>query len=334
MSLRSYFFQAAKLSPFSKWSRILLFYTLLVILWGAWVRISHSGDGCGDTWPLCHGQIIPEAQQHKTWVEFFHRLMSGLFGFFVLGLYFAARRKFPKAHPVRKWALLSLIFTFTEALLGAKLVLLRLVADNDTPFRAFFMSLHFINSLMLSGSLAMTFDFSRFQNLQKRLRSPWSLPSLSIRKTVVAVLFAFVLIGITGAIAALSSTLFPSSSLLEGLQADWDPNAHFLIRLRGLHPLSALLFGGSLALVAWLSTQLLHAEETELRLRSQMLTACLALGISFGILTLLFLAPVWMKLLHLGIAHGIWIFLLFWIRALRYRPSGSNSPLETRPATS
>jgi len=82
-----------------KYSQILLgllFYTLLVILWGAWVRISHSGDGCGDTWPLCHGQMIPEAQQGKTWVEYSHRMMSGLFGLLILALFFNVRKHFSK----------------------------------------------------------------------------------------------------------------------------------------------------------------------------------------------------------------------------------------------
>jgi cytochrome c oxidase assembly protein subunit 15 len=320
-------------SRFSKWTRLLLFYTILVILWGAWVRISHSGDGCGDTWPLCHGQIIPADQQKKTWVELSHRLMSGLFGFFVLGLWFAARKNFPKGHAVRKWALFSLIFTITEALLGAKLVLFRLVADNDTPYRAFVMSLHFLNSLMLSGSLALTLDFSLHPQWLKRQNSPWNLPSLKPNKLVFGVILAFFLIGITGAIAALSGTLFPSSSLLEGLQADWDANAHYLIRLRGLHPLFGLLLGGSLALVAWISIQLLKPNEMALQKRSRWLALIVAAGVSFGVLTLLFLAPVWMKLVHLALAHSIWILLLFWIRAIRYRESEISSPLEIRPET-
>ncbi len=323
-------------SQFSQWTRVLLLYTLLVILWGAWVRISHSGDGCGDTWPLCHGQLIPEAQQNKTWVEFSHRLMSGLFGFLVLGFFFWARQVFPRGHSVRKWIFFSLIFTVTEALLGAKLVLFRLVGDNDTPFRAFFMSLHFLNSLMLSGSLAMTFDHSLHQNWLRREKkmSPWSLPNLRPNKMSLAIVLAFFLIGITGAIAALSSTLFPSNSLLAGLLSDWDPQAHYLIRLRGWHPLLGWLLGGSLSLAAWLSTEILNPDESELKKRSLQVAALVAVGIGFGTLTLLFLAPVWMKLVHLALAHSIWVFLLFWIRALRYRASGINSPLKINPVTS
>ena len=36
-----------------------VFYNVLVILWGALVRASGSGAGCGNHWPLCNGQVIP-----------------------------------------------------------------------------------------------------------------------------------------------------------------------------------------------------------------------------------------------------------------------------------
>ena len=54
-----------------------IYFTILSILWGAWVRISGSGNGCGSSWPLCGGVIIPEAEHKKTWIEFIHRLMTG-----------------------------------------------------------------------------------------------------------------------------------------------------------------------------------------------------------------------------------------------------------------
>lgn len=307
-------------TQFQKWTRILVIYTVLVILWGAWVRISHSGDGCGDTWPLCRGQILPEAEQGKTWIELFHRLMSGLFGFLVLGLFFWARRIFPAGHKARFWATLSLVFTVTEALLGAKLVLFKLVGSNDTPFRALAMSLHLANSLFLTASLALTADFSASQKWLLRKTSPWTSPQLSPRRIAIGLLISFLLIGLSGAIAALASTLFPSTSLFEGLQADWSTNSHYLVRLRGIHPLFGLFFGSSIALTAWLSIQLQKPEEKELEKRSQRLAILTALGIAFGVGTLLLLSPTWMKLSHLALAHGIWIFMVFWIREILFQP--------------
>ena len=139
-------------SGFRSFAFYLLLYTVLVILWGAWVRISHSGDGCGDTWPLCNGQLIPEAQRGKTWVEYGHRLMSGIYGLVVIYFWWVSRQVFERGHFARRAAGLTLFFTITEALLGAKLVLFGLVTTNDTPYRALIMALHQLNSFMLTGA--------------------------------------------------------------------------------------------------------------------------------------------------------------------------------------
>lgn len=307
------------MTKFQKWTQWLVIYTLLVILWGAWVRISHSGDGCGDTWPLCQGQIIPESEQGKTWVELTHRAMSGIYGFLVLGLFFWARRLFPKGHKARFWASMGLLFTVTEALLGAKLVLFKLVGTNDTPYRAFIMSLHLVNSLFLTASLTLAADFASSNKWALRSDSPWSFEGLKPKRIVTGLLISFFLIALSGAIAALASTLFPSTSLAEGFAADWNSNSHYLVRLRGIHPLFGILFGGSMALTAWLSIQLQKPSEIELAKRSRRLALTTGLGIAFGIGTLLLLSPTAMKLSHLLLAHLIWIFLVLWIREIRYR---------------
>ena len=67
-------------------------FTIVVILWGAWVRISHSGNGCGDHWPLCGGEFIPTSANAKTWVEYTHRMMSGLYGLIVIYCFFIFRK--------------------------------------------------------------------------------------------------------------------------------------------------------------------------------------------------------------------------------------------------
>ncbi|WP_253720979.1 COX15/CtaA family protein [Bdellovibrio bacteriovorus] len=292
---------------FKKFAFGLLFYTILVILWGAWVRISHSGDGCGDTWPLCHGQLIPEAQRGKTWVEYGHRLMSGIYGLVVIYFWWAARKIYPKTHFARKMAFATLIFTITEALLGAKLVLFGLVTTNDTPYRAFVMALHQLNSFMLTGSAALAFSAA---TLQSELQAPSKED-----KRYRYLPWAIVIIGITGAWASLSNSLFPTENLWEGLLADFDSNSHFLVRLRGLHPVLALLGGGSLALFFWIKAQ--TAESLLVERRSYQMSLALITAIVFGILTLLLHAPVWMKIVHLALAHSVWVILLQWVFFVR-----------------
>ncbi|WP_081112204.1 COX15/CtaA family protein [Bdellovibrio bacteriovorus] len=292
---------------FKKFAFGLLFYTILVILWGAWVRISHSGDGCGDTWPLCHGQLIPEAERGKTWVEYGHRLMSGIYGLVVIYFWWVARKIYPKTHFARKMAFATLIFTITEALLGAKLVLFGLVTTNDTPYRAFVMALHQLNSFMLTGSAALAFSAA---TLQSELQAP-SKEDRRYRYLP----WAIVIIGITGAWASLSNSLFPTENLWDGFLADFDSNSHFLVRLRGLHPLLALLGGGSLAIFFWIKAQ--TAESLLVERRSYQMSLTLITAIVFGILTLLLHAPVWMKIVHLALAHTVWVILLQWVFFVR-----------------
>lgn len=292
-----------KHSQYKKFAFALLVYTVLVILWGAWVRISHSGDGCGDTWPLCHGQLIPEAERGKTWVEYGHRLMSGIYGLIVIYFWRASRKLYNKGHFARTAALATLIFTITEALLGAKLVLFKLVTTNDTPYRAFVMALHQVNSFMLTGAVALTYVAS---DLTENLRTP----NKTERKYRLLP-WIIVGIGITGAWASLSNSLFPTNNLWEGLTADFSTQSHFLIRIRGLHPLIAILGGGSLALFFWLKSQ--TSPSALLQRRSLHMSLLLIAGILFGMATLLLHAPVWMKLVHLALAHAIWVTLLQWV---------------------
>ncbi len=294
-------------SHYKKFAFGLLIYTILVILWGAWVRISHSGDGCGDTWPLCHGQLIPEAERGKTWVEYGHRLMSGIYGLVVIYFWWVARKIYPADHFARKMAWATLIFTITEALLGAKLVLFGLVTTNDTPYRAFVMALHQINSFMLTGSIALVHAGAE---LRETLREP---SRMDRRYRLFP--WIIVLIGITGAWASLSNSLFPTNNLWEGLMADFNAESHFLIRLRGLHPLLATLGGGGLALFFWIKGQ--TSENVVLQRRSLQMSLTLIAGIIFGIATLLLHAPVWMKIVHLALAHIIWVVLLQWVYFFR-----------------
>lgn len=291
----------------------LLIYTLLVILWGAWVRISHSGDGCGDTWPLCHGQLIPEAQRGKTWVEYGHRLMSGVYGLVVIYFYVVARKLFPKDHYARKMALATLIFTITEALLGAKLVLFGLVTTNDTPYRAFIMALHQLNSFMLTGAVALTYAATLIDQ-------PLT-PASQMKKAYRFFPWIIIIIGITGAWASLSNSLFPTENLWQGLMDDLSSDSHFLVRLRGLHPVLASLGAGSLALYFWLKSQ--TSESASVQKRSLQMSLLLIVGILFGMATLLLHAPVWMKIVHLALAHTIWVVLLQWIFFLRMEKSKS-----------
>ena len=212
-------------------------FCLLVILWGAWVRISHSGDACGQNWPSCDGKYILDSfASLSVWIEWIHRATSGLFGLAVIFLTIWAFIKFPSGHSIRKISVLSTALMLIEALIGAGLVLFGLTGHQLSSARILVMGFHLMNSLLLTISLFIVWRFS----LGKR----WIVPSKRLQKIIFVLISSFIIVIFFGSIASLSVTLYPSSSLLSGILLDFQSHTHWLIRLRMLHPVLALLFGG------------------------------------------------------------------------------------------
>lgn len=287
---------------FQLFSYAVLAYTLAVVLWGAFVRATGSGAGCGDHWPQCNGQVIPRAPTVATVIEYTHRLTSGLALILAVALCVWGLRAHAKGHPVRRAATLQLVFMLTEAAVGAGLVLFQYVAHNQSIGRAFWMAAHLLNTFLLVGAQALTAWYAGGR-ARMVLRGQGLTGAL-----VVLGVSALTLLGITGAIAALGDTLFPASSLMEGFQQDVSETAHFLLRLRALHPLLAILVGALVVAVA--STVARLRPSAEAKRGAVVLGVLYALQLAAGVINLVLLAPVWMQLIHLLMADLVWIFLV------------------------
>lgn len=287
------------MSRFAKYAWGVLAYNFLVVLWGAWVRVTGSGAGCGEHWPDCNGEVIPRDPSVETMIEFTHRATSGVAGLLVLALMVAAWRSFPAGHRVRRSAVIALIFMIAEALLGAGLVIFGLVDQNASVARAVVMALHLINTLLLLGGMALCAwwaeDDRPITRHPSRKRGLW---------TGAGLIFA---VGITGAIAALGDTLFPAQSLIDGIAADLDPTSHFLLRLRSLHPIVALVCAG----VLWALAQRWPSKP------AQWLKVLIVVQVLAGFINLILLAPGWLQLVHLLLADLVWVcFIIFGIESL------------------
>lgn len=250
-------------------------YTLIVIFWGAWVRISHSGDGCGDHWPLCQAEIIPDFAQKKTFIEYFHRLMTGAYGIIVLFIFFKLRHHAREV--VRKLNAWLLVLMITESLVGALLVKLNLVTVNDSYLRLLFMILHQLNSFALTGVTYLLFKVIN--------------PEFTFKPSKKLLLF--LVVSVTGAIAALSVTLFPSISLFQGIIDDFSHDSHIFIKLRIVHPFLALTIMSGFMIWLFMKNQIRFALE-------------ILFAVFIGMITLVTLSPVALKIAHLGIAHVLW----------------------------
>ena len=299
-------------------------YNILVILWGAVVRATGSGAGCGSHWPLCNGEVIPETGQLATVIEFGHRLTSGVALLLVVLLVIWAFRAFLKGHPARRGAVLSLVFIMIEALIGAGLVLFDLVEDNSSVARAIVISIHLVNTFLLLAVLTLTAYWGKTGN-------PISLCDQGAPKWILgAGLLGMLVLGVSGAITALGDTLFPVTSLQEGIEMDLSPTAHFLIQLRVFHPFIAI--GISLYWIFGAAAVAALRPEQNLRQFATLVAILWVAQLGVGLINLALLAPVWMQVIHLLMADVIWIALiLFTARVLSLHSEGVSTPTTSNP---
>ena len=277
-----------------------LVYNIFVVLWGALVRATGSGAGCGNHWPLCNGEVVPLAPAIETVIELTHRLTSGLALVGVVVLCVWAFRLFERGHRVRRYAVLSLVFILIEALLGAGLVLLEYVDQNKSIGRAFYLSAHLANTQVLLGVLALTAWLARPDAPAAPHWTRWSLLAGSLPVVL--------LVGISGAIAALGDTLFPATSLSEGIRQEMSSTAHILLRLRVFHPALAIF---SAVYVSFAALKVVKARVSEQAVRlAWMCWGLVALQLIVGAINVVLLAPVWMQLVHLLLADVLWVALV------------------------
>jgi len=278
-------------------------YNVLVVLWGAVVRATGSGAGCGDHWPLCNGVVLPQSPQFHTIVEFTHRVMSGASLLLVAVLLIWTWRSTVRGHLARWAAIAAMVLTLNEALLGALLVLLRLVAHNQSAARGVYLSFHFANTLLLLAALTLAAEFLA----RPRDRKTTSFRHGSLVFPVLGIL-ATLFVGVTGSLAALGDTLFPAASLTAAFHQDFSSTASLLLRLRWIHPASALI---AAAFIAWLLVESFRTTAPALTRKLGVAVLCtLGLQILLGVLDVLLLAPTWIQIAHLLGADLFWVSLV------------------------
>jgi len=302
------------MTRFARYGWAVLGFNLLVILWGAYVRASGSGAGCGAHWPLCNGVVIPRAPALETIIELTHRATSGVALLLVVAQLAWARRIAPRRGPLWWAAHAAMALMLTEALVGAGLVLFEMVAENASLARAWWLAAHLLNTfglLAMLGLVPWLAPRARIPagpfSLAGALRTGWRAAGRE-RGLLLVALGGTLLLGMTGAITALGDTLFPSQSLAEGFAQDFSPTAHLLIRLRVIHPTLAVAMAAVLLLAAGVCATRRPSRETRrfgIAVASLVVTQLLA-----GLVNLVLLAPTWMQLVHLLLADLLWLALV------------------------
>ena len=270
-------------------------YTVLVILWGGFVRASGSGAGCGDHWPFCHGEVIPSNPSLNTIVEFGHRVTSGLALPAVLLLTWLVFRTFERGSAVRKAAVASVVFMVLEAAIGAGLVLFEYVEYNPSIARAVWMAGHLTNTFLLLGALTLTAWWAEGGAVPRPHRTGFhGLVWLSLLATLV--------LGAGGAVTALGDTLV----LGGGLDPETNPVVATLIGARVFHPTMAFV------VLAILGATVVASREAgpHLVTKGMGVLGLFVMQMALGALNVWLEAPIWMQIVHLLVTDLIWIGLV------------------------
>ncbi|MFN7940319.1 MAG: COX15/CtaA family protein [Thermoanaerobaculia bacterium] len=298
---------------------------LAVILWGAIVRATGSGAGCGAHWPLCNGDVVPRAPRLETLIEYSHRLSSGAALLAGVALLVSAFRARPAGDPVRRGAVWALLLLLGEAAVGAGLVLFRLVADDASVARALWMGVHLGNTLALLAALTLAALWAGGLPAPRLAGRGRTLAEAGLASALL------VATAMSGAVAALGDTLFPAGDLAAALRQDLSTGSHFLLRLRVLHPLLAVATG---VLLLWLAPRWRRADRRAgVRRWALALSALVFLQMLAGTANMALLAPVGMQIVHLLLANAVWIAFVGLVAATLAARAESNLEASTsRPA--
>jgi cytochrome c oxidase assembly protein subunit 15 len=121
-----------------------------MLLMGSIVSKTGSGEGCGNSWPFCHGQLIPDSLPVETVFEYSHRIISGIDGFLILLLTAWTWLVFKRNFRAKLLSFLSLFFVIVQGGLGALTV-----AFSATFAKKALLALHFGFSLISFASVIM-----------------------------------------------------------------------------------------------------------------------------------------------------------------------------------
>jgi len=210
-------------------------------------------------------------------------------------------------------------------LVGAGLVLFEWVADNESVARAISMAVHLVNTFLLLAAVTLTAWWAGAgSDFRLQLRGHGRAGRL-----IGIAVFLLLILGVSGAITALGDTLFPKGELREGIAANFEATAHFLVRLRIYHPVIAALTG----LYLWLAAPVIALERPGIGplFFSNAIRVLIVIQLVAGVVNILLNVPIWMQLVHLLLADLLWIAVVLLGASALSQPVAAAQPAVLSP---
>jgi heme A synthase len=277
--------------------------TIGLIVFGAVVRVTDSGLGCGNSWPLCDGTIVPPLDNLTAWIEWLHRLFAALIG--VLGLVtLAAGWRLRRTHQVAFVAVVAaaLLFAFQSAL-GALVVIL------DLP--PTMVALHLGTAMLLLAALLLAGVAGIYRPRTRRAGD--QVTTLAYVTTALSLVIILTGALVRGSGATLACVDWP---LCNGTIFPVGQGQLAIIHM--FHRAAVLALGISLALLLW-QVYVNRQGVWPRRLALLSLVAYLGQAGVGALFVLTSAAPVW-GATHVGLAAVTWALLVM-LSALEFMDS-------------
>ena len=304
-----------------RFSYAALFVAFAHLVFGAIVRISGSGMGCGDHWPLCYGHLFPPMNRPDLVVEWTHRLLASILVLTVAS--FAAVAWRARAEPrvggrggVLRAVQLALAAVLAAAILGAVTVKL-----GNTPYATV---AHWLLAMTLFATLGAA--AVRAGALGGAAASAEHASPRVARGANAAAVLAFLTVALGGLTAKLPSAAIACRSFpLCGRDPDAGPAAvHVQLTHRVL---AVLLLLHLIGVVAGLARR---REES----RTVARVAAVALGLVILQLTVaasmvLLHLPPFLRSLHEAVGVSVWLgtFTFAYLSAVAAKQGVTPQPL-------
>ena len=268
-------------------------FTVLLIVIGAIVRVTDSGLGCGSSWPLCDGKIIPPLDNLTAWIEWSHRLFAMLIGVLGMATLVAAwRSKQQNRFAFVAVVIAALLYT-AQSMLGRQVVVHEL--------RPVLVALHLGTAMLLLASLLAAVVAATYCP-QKRIQAD---PVTLLTYITTALSLVIILTGalVRGSGATLACTDWP---LCNGAIIPVGQGQAAMIHMT--HRFAVVALGISLALLMWQALQAGRSGQVR-RVAVLALVAYLTQAAVGALFVLTQAGRIW-GAAHVGLAAATWALLV------------------------
>ena len=294
----------------------------VLIVLGGLVRATDSGRGCGGSWPMCNGHLLPALEYHQL-IEWTHRLFAVLGGLLMVVTVGTTLLWYRRPRRLMWMAVLAGTTYVAQALLGGVTVLLNL--DHT------WVAAHMGNSMLLLGSLILLALFARQSTLGTSMhlvgvpsdvRTRPRRPLMWLAAGTLAWTYAAMFTGsaVVGAGAVVACPDWPHCSARNLLPVTLDQWVNFGHRLAvGLSDVLML----ALALMLYRH----HRQDRRLLVATHALMVLYVGQVFVGAFTVWLGGPEWVRAAHLALAAATWgalvlLVALIWFGGVEARPGG------------